>query len=73
MKVELSFTLPEEEAEFRAAINGQKLRWITYEFNEWLGNQIKYEDLTDEQYQTLQKCRDKFRCMFYDEDLFITQ
>jgi hypothetical protein len=73
MKVELSFTLPEEEVEFRAAINGQKLRWITYEFNEWLGNQIKYEDLTDEQYQTLQKCRDKFRSMFYDEDLFITQ
>ncbi len=73
MKVELSFNLPEEEEDFRAAINGQKLRWITYHFDEWLRNQIKYEDLTDEEYQTLQKCRDRFREMFYDEDLFITQ
>jgi hypothetical protein len=73
MKVELSFNLPEEEEEFRAAINGQKLRWITYHFDEWLRNQIKYEDLSDEQYETYQKCRDRFREMFYDEDLFIVQ
>ncbi len=73
MKVELSFNLPEEEEEFRAAINGQKLRSITYDFDQWLRNQIKYEDLTDEEYQTLQKCRDRFTEMFYDEDLFITQ
>lgn len=73
MKVELSFILPEEEEEFRAAINGQKLRWITYHFDEWLRNQIKYEDLTDEEYQTYQKCRDRLREMFYDENLFIIQ
>ncbi len=73
MKVELSFNLPEEEEDFRAAINGQKLRSITYDFDQWLRNQIKYEDLTDEEYQNLQKCRDQFRAMFYDEDLFITQ
>jgi hypothetical protein len=73
MKVELSFNLPEEEEEFRAAINGQKLRWITYHFDEWLRNQIKYQDLTDEEYKTYQKCRDRFREMFYDEDLFIVQ
>jgi hypothetical protein len=73
MKVELSFNLPKEEEDFRAAINGQKLRSITYDFDQWLRNQIKYEDLTDEEYQTLQKCRDQFRAMFYDEDLFITQ
>ena len=73
MKVELSFNLPEEEEEFRAAINGQKLRSITYDFDQWLRNQIKYEDLTDEEYQALQKCRDQFMAMFYDEDLFITQ
>jgi hypothetical protein len=73
MKVELSFNLPEEEDDFRAAINGQKLRGITYDFDQWLRNQIKYEDLTDEEYQTFQKCRDQFRAMFYDEYLFITQ
>ena len=73
MKVELSFNLPEEEEDFRAAINGHKLRSITYDFDQWLRNQIKYEDLTDEEYQTLQKCRDQFKAMFYDEDLFITQ
>jgi hypothetical protein len=73
MNVELIFNLPEEENDFRAAINGHKLKGITYDYDEWLRTQIKYEDLTDDEYRTYQKCRDRLREMFYDDDLFISQ
>jgi hypothetical protein len=73
MKVVLEFDLPEDEYYFQAAINGKKLKGISYDYDEKLRSIIKYNDLTDEEYQTYQKCRDIFRQMFYDENLFIEQ
>jgi len=73
MKVILEFDLPEEESEFRAAINGKNLKSITYDYDEKLRRIIKYNDLSDDEYQTYQKCRDMLREMFYEENLFIDE
>ena len=73
MKVILEFDLPEEESDFRAAINGKTLKSITYDYDEKLRRIIKYNDLSDDEYQTYQKCRDMLREMFYEENLFIEQ
>jgi hypothetical protein len=73
MKVILEFNLPEENLDFQAAINGKKLKEITYQYDEKLRRIIKYNDLSDEEYQTYQKCRDMFREMFYEENLFIEE
>jgi hypothetical protein len=73
MKVVLEFDLPDDEYDFKAAINGKKLKGISYDYDEKLRTIIKYNDLTDEEYQTYQKCRDMFIQMFYDENLFIEQ
>jgi hypothetical protein len=73
MKAVLEFDLPEENSDFQAAINGKKLKEITYQYDEKLSRIIKYNDLSDEEYQTYQKCRDMFREMFYEENLFIEE
>ena len=73
MKVILEFDLPEEESEFRAAINGKNLKSITYDYDEKLRRIIKYNDLSDDEYQTYQKCRDMLREMFYEMNLFIDE
>ena len=73
MKVILEFDLPEEESDFRAAINGKNLKSITYDYDEKLRRIIKYNDLSDDEYQTYQKCRDMLREMFYEENLFINE
>jgi len=73
MKVILEFDLPEEESEFRAAINGKHLKSITYDYDEKLRRIIKYNDLSDDEYQTYQKCRDMLREMFYEMNLFIDE
>jgi hypothetical protein len=73
MNAILEFNLPEENLDFQAAINGKKLKEITYQYDEKLRRIIKYNDLSDEEYQTYQKCRDMFREMFYEENLFIEE
>ena len=73
MKVILEFNLPEEESDFRAAINGKNLKSITYDYDEKLRRIIKYNDLSDDEYQTYQKCRDMLREMFYEMNLFIDE
>ena len=73
MKVILEFDLPEEESDFRAAINGKTLKSITYDYDEKLRRIIKYNDLSDDEYQTYQKCRDMLREMFYEMNLFIDE
>jgi len=44
MKAILKFSLPEDLAEYEAAINGQKFKSVLWDFDMWLRNDIKYRD-----------------------------
>jgi len=42
MKVVLEFDLPDDEYDFQAAINGKKLKGISYDYDEKLRSILKY-------------------------------
>jgi hypothetical protein len=71
MKATLIFNLPEEIHEFDNATQGSKMRSVLWDFDQWLRSKTKYEDLTDEQYQVYQGCRDHLRTLLYEENLDI--
>lgn len=43
MKVTLEFTLPEEAAECRCAIDGSEWKAVVSEFDQWLRGKLKHE------------------------------
>ena len=60
MEAILKFNLPEEQPEFDNAVNGWKWSIVTWELDQHLRSQLKYNDkLTEEQYDALQEVRDK--------------
>ena len=71
MKAILIFNLPKESHEFDNATQGGKMRSVLWDFDQWLRSKTKYEDLTDEQYQVYQGCRDHLRTLLYEENLDI--
>ncbi len=73
MKVVLEFKLPEENHEFENATQGSKMRSVLWEFDQWLRGKVKYEDLTDEQFQVFQGCRDHLRTLLYEENIDLDQ
>ena len=71
MKAILKFDLPEESHEFANATQGWKMRSVLWDFDQWLRSKVKYEDLTDEQFQVYQGCRDHLRSLLYEENVDI--
>jgi len=69
MKAKLIFNLPEESHEWENAIRGASMHSTLWEYDQWLRSKIKYEDLTDEQYQVYQGCRDHLRTLMYENDI----
>lgn len=69
MKAILKFNLPEENHEFLNATQGSKMRSVLWEFDQWLRGKVKYEDLTDEQFQVYQGCRDHLRSLLYEDNI----
>lgn len=58
MKGILKFNLPEEQEEFRIAIDAMKYSSSIYEITQWFRNKLKYEELTEEQSKILTQARD---------------
>jgi hypothetical protein len=71
MKAKLIFNLPEENHEWKNAIDGSSMRSTLWEYDQWLRSKIKYEDLNDEQYQVYQGCRDKMRTLLIENNIDI--
>jgi hypothetical protein len=69
MKAILEFTLPEDNHEFANATQGGKMRSVLWDLDQWFRAKVKYEDLTDEQYQVYQGCRDQLRTLLYEENI----
>ena len=70
MKAILEFNLPEDQIDFDLAVKGTKYYSALWEMDQWLRSQIKYNDnLTDEQHDVYQKCRDQLRECMSDNDV----
>jgi len=69
MKAKLIFDLPEESSEWYKAVNAVNMHCVLNEYDQWLRSKIKYDDLTDEQYQVYQGCRDQLRTLLYEENI----
>lgn len=68
MKAVLKFNLPEDQNEFEFAIEGNKWWGVAWDMDQWLRGQIKHasDDISDDTYKALEKCREKLR-EFIDE------
>lgn len=69
MKATLTFNLPEEEHEYMNAVQGAKMRSILWDLDQWLRSKLKYEELSDGQYDAFKETRDHLRELLIDENI----
>lgn len=69
MKATITFTLPEEEHEYRNAVEGAKMRSILWEIDKWLRAKLKYEELSDEQYDAFKETREELLKLLIEENV----
>ena len=60
MKAILKFNLPEESHEFANAVDKAKMRGILWDVKEYFRDQMKYQELNEIQYKTLQDFSEYF-------------
>ena len=59
MEAILKFNLPEDNNEFNSAINGSAYSSIIWELKLYLRNQLKYQDLSNDADEALEKVKEK--------------
>ncbi len=60
MEAILKFNLPDDQDDFRFAVEGTKWYLVVHTFDQYLRSQMKYNDnLTDEEYGLLEKVREE--------------
>jgi hypothetical protein len=73
MKAILEFDLPEENADFKSAINGHNYKNAIWDFDQMLRSEMKHKELSDETYQAYKWCREQLRKILEEDNLFIEQ
>jgi hypothetical protein len=71
MKVILEFDLPEENYEYLNATNGTKFRCVLWALDQWMRAKLKFEELSDGQYDAIKETRDQLRALLQDENIDI--
>jgi hypothetical protein len=69
MKATLTFNLPEEHHEYANAVDGAKMRSVLWELDQWLRAKLKYEELSDGQYDAFKQTRDELRRSLIEENI----
>jgi hypothetical protein len=69
MKATLTFNLPEEQHEYSNAVEGSKMRSVLWELDQWLRAKLKYEELSDGQYDAFKQTRDELRRSLIEENI----
>jgi hypothetical protein len=69
MKATLTFNLPEEEHEYTNAVEGAKMRSILWDVDQWLRSKMKYEELSDGQFDAFKETRDHLRRLLIEENI----
>ena len=69
MKATLTFNLPEESHEYLNALQGAQLKTILWDVDQWLRAKMKYEELSDGQYDAFKETRDHLRRLLIEENI----
>ena len=69
MKATLEFNLPEEQAEHYCAIKGADMLNVLWELRAELRGMLKYGELTDQQYEIVDKIQDFLFSSLNDNDV----
>lgn len=70
MEAILKFNLPDDQDDFRFAVEGTKWYLVVHTFDQYLRSQMKYNDnLTDEEYGLLEKVREELRSTINENQL----
>ena len=70
-KATIEFDLPEESNEFQTAINGAKYIACLQELDNFLRGKIKYNELSEEAYNSFEECRNKLHELATDDGFSI--
>jgi hypothetical protein len=73
MKAILEFDLPEENTDFKSAINGHNYKNAIWDFDQMLRSEMKHKELSDDTYKAYKWCREQLRKILEEENLFIEQ
>jgi hypothetical protein len=73
MKAILEFDLPEENADFKSAINGHNYKNAIWDFDQMLRSEMKHKELSDDTYKAYEYCRKELRRILEEDNLFIEQ
>lgn len=69
MKATIEFNLPEEDAEFYCATKGTEMLNALWEIQQELRKIWKYEELSDGQYEMIERIRESFNSILQDNDI----
>ena len=71
MKAILEFNLPEEDYEYRAAVDGSKWKSAAWNFNQWIAGQVKYSlgNTNEDRINALEECQRAFLDSVNDDQL----
>jgi hypothetical protein len=69
MKATLEFNLPEEQAEHYCAIKGADMLNVLWELKAEIRGMLKYGELTDKQYEIVDKIQDFLFTSLNDNDV----
>lgn len=73
MKAILKFKLPEDNHEFLNAVNGAKMKSILWDLKEYFRDELKYKDLNEVEYKTLEKASEHFWNLINSENIDLDQ
>ena len=71
MKAMIEFNLPEENYEHLNATNGSKYRSVLWNLEKWMRAKLKFEELSDGQYDAIKETRDHLRALLQDQNIDI--
>jgi hypothetical protein len=71
MKAILEFDLPEDNEDFKAAINGSNYKHAHWQLDQLLRSEMKYKELSKDTYKAYEYCREELRKILEQDNLFI--
>jgi hypothetical protein len=69
MKAKLTFNLPEDQAEFDFAVQGGNMYSALHEISQELRTLWKYEELSEQEWNMVERIRDKFYDILDDHQI----
>jgi len=69
MKAKLEYNLPDDEFEFNCAVKSTKMYFALTEIKDEIRSFIKYQELKENQYEIIDKLRDRFHEILSDNEI----